>query len=91
MSKTITITFSDSEFKALEYVAVSAQDWTDNAVHERCRIAIDEIVGICVEKCIQNNIQIPGSKDEIVLLCFEQGWVKSAAQRNQEAITAMSN
>ena len=40
---TYTITLSDAEDKALHVVALSAQDWIDNAVHERCRIAIDEI------------------------------------------------
>ncbi len=47
-----TVTLSDAEDKALSYVAYSQQDWIDNAVHERCRIAIDDIVKICVEKCL---------------------------------------
>ena len=40
---TYTITLSDAEDKALHVVALSAQDWIDNAVHERCRLAIEEI------------------------------------------------
>jgi hypothetical protein len=52
--------------------------------HERCRIAIDEIVAITVQKCLETNTQIPGSKDEMVELAFAQGWVKTAAQRNAE-------
>ena len=43
MSKNYTITLSDAEDKALHIVALSAQDWIDNVVHERCRIAIDEM------------------------------------------------
>jgi hypothetical protein len=69
-----TVTLTEAEDKALSYVAFSQQDWIDNAVHERCRVAIDEIVKICVEKCLDNNIQIPTSKEEMVLLAFEQGW-----------------
>ena len=40
---TYTITLSEAENKALGYVAVSQNDWIQNAVKERCRIAIEEI------------------------------------------------
>lgn len=81
-----TITLTTTEDKALSYAALSQQDWIDNAVHERCRIAIDEIVQITVQKCLENNIQIPSSKDAMVDLAFEEGWVKSAVDRNAESI-----
>jgi len=83
-----TITLSAAEDKALSYAALSQQDWIDNAVHERARIAIDEIVQITVAKCLETNTQIPGSKDAMVDLAFEQGWVKTAAQRQAEAEAA---
>ena len=79
-----TITLTEAEDKALSYVALSQQDWIDNAVHERCRVAIDEIVKICVEKCLETNTQIPGSKNDMVLLAFENGWVKTGAEQNNE-------
>jgi len=79
-----TITLSTSEDKALSYVAFSQQDWIDNAIHERCRIAIEEIVGITVQKCLETNTQIPGTKDDIVALAFERGWVKPAVVRQAE-------
>jgi hypothetical protein len=56
-------------------------------VHERCRIAIEDIVKICVEKCLENNIQIPGSKDAMVELAFESGWVLSAKDVNEQSST----
>jgi hypothetical protein len=80
-----TITLTEAEDKALSYVALSQQDWIDNAVHERCRVAIDEIVKICVEKCLETNIQIPGSKDDMVLLAFENRWVKTGVEQNNES------
>lgn len=80
-----TITLSTAEDKALAYAAFSQQDWIDNAVHERCRIAIDEIAKICVEQCLANNIQIPGSKEAMVDLAFQNGWVITAAQRQAQA------
>jgi hypothetical protein len=80
-----TITLTEAEDKALSYVALSQQDWIDNAIHERCRVAIDEIVKICVEKCLETNTQIPGSKNDMVLLAFENGWVKTGVEQNNES------
>jgi hypothetical protein len=80
-----TINLSEAEDKALSYAALSQQDWIDNAVHERCRIAIDEIAKICFEQCLANNIQIPGSKDAMVDLAFQNGWVLTAADRQAQA------
>lgn len=82
---TYTITLTDAEDKALKSVAVSVQDWIDNAVHERCRVAIDEIVAVTVQKCLETGIQIPSSKEAMVDLAFAQGWAKTAAQRQAEA------
>ena len=80
MSKTITITLSDAEFKALESFATSAQEWVDNAVHNRCRIAIDEIVSSEVERITATGGTISGSKEEIV----NAAPIKSAAERQAE-------
>jgi hypothetical protein len=85
---TITITLTATQMKGLEYAALSPQDWIDNAVHERCRIAIDEIVQVTVAKCLETGTQIPGSRDEMVDLAFAQGWVKTAADRQAEAEAA---
>ena len=74
---TYTITLSDAEDKALKTVAVSAQDWIDNAVHERCRIAIDEIVNAEVQRKLAAGEPITGSKDDIVMAAD----IESAAER----------
>jgi hypothetical protein len=67
MSKTYTIILSDAEDKALSVVAFSQQDWIDNAVHERCRIAIEEIVNAEVQRKLAAGESITGSKDDIVM------------------------
>lgn len=82
---TYNIILTQAEDAALGYAALSQDDWIQNAIHERCRIAIDEIVQITVAKCLETSTQIPGSKDAMVELAFTQGWVKSAVQRNAEA------
>ena len=78
MTKQYTITLSDAEDKALKTVALSAQDWIDNAVHERCRIAIDEIVNAEVQRKLDAGQPITGTKDEIVLAAN----VETAAERS---------
>ena len=77
---TYTITLSAAEDKALHVVALSAQDWIDNAVHERCRVAIEEIVAEEVQRLLAAGQPITGTKDDIVL----NAPVKSAAERNAE-------
>ena len=74
---TYTITLSDAEDKALHVVALSAQDWIDNAVHERCRIAIDEIVNAEVQRKLTAGESITGSKEDIV----NAANIESAAER----------
>jgi hypothetical protein len=75
---TYTITLSDAEDKALHVVALSAQDWIDNAVHERCRIAMEEIVAAEGQRKLAAGEAITGSKDDIVMAAD----VESAAERN---------
>ena len=82
-----TITLTAAEDAALSFVALSQDEWIQNAVHERCRIAIEEIVALTVEKCLETETQLPGTKDGIVMLAFEKGWIKTAEQRNLETPT----
>jgi hypothetical protein len=81
MTKTYTITLSDAEDKALSVVALSQQEWIDNAVHERCRISIDEIVNAEVQRKLAAGEQITGSKEDIVLAAT----IETAAERNAKA------
>jgi hypothetical protein len=75
---TYIVTLSDAEDKALHVVAMSAQDWINNAIHERCRIAIEEIVNAEVQRKLAANEPITGSKDDIVMAAN----IESAAERN---------
>lgn len=72
-----TITLSDAEHKALAFVALSPEDWINNAVHERCRIAIEEIVAAEVQRKLAAGEPITGSKDDIVMAAQ----IESAADR----------
>lgn len=81
----VTITLTETQYKGLEYAAFSPQDWAENAVTERARIANDEIVQITVQHCLDNGLQIPATREEIVAYAFANNVVKTAAARQQEA------
>jgi len=84
----ITITLTDTQYKGLQYAAADPQDWVDNAVTNRARIANDEIVSITVNYCLDNGIAVPATREEIVAYAFENGVVKTVADRNAEAEAA---
>jgi hypothetical protein len=79
MSQTYTITLTDAQDKALSVVAVDQQDWIENAVFERCRIAIEEIVNAEVQRKLAAGQPITGSKDDIVMAAD----IETAAERNE--------
>jgi hypothetical protein len=74
-----TITLTDAEDKALRYVAFDPQDWIDNAVHNRCRQAIDQIYAEEVERMTNDPEvdSIPANKEQVVL----SAEIQSAAER----------
>jgi len=79
MTKQYTITLSDAEDKALSVVALSQQEWINNAVHERCRSAIEEIVAAEVERITAEGGTLSGTKEDIVLAAP----IETAAERNE--------
>ena len=80
MAKKYTITLTDAEDKALGFVAFSQQEWINNAIHERCRLAIEEIVSAEVQRKLDAGESITGSKEDIV----NAAPIKSAAERQDE-------
>jgi len=75
---TYTVTLTDTEKSAMEFIAYDPQDWVENAMKERARIAIDEIIKIAVEKFLEANQTIPGSREEIVAAAYSNGWIQTA-------------
>ena len=67
----IKVTVTDTQVKCLEYAAVSVQDWCDNAIHNRARIAKEEIIAKLVEHCNANSIQIATGEDNQVAQAYE--------------------
>jgi hypothetical protein len=86
MPKEYVITLSDAEDKALSFVAFSQQEWIDNAVHERCRLAIEEIVNAEVQRKLAAGEPITGTKEDIVMAAN----IQTAAERTAEFMAAQS-
>jgi len=84
-----TIELTDAEVKAMEYVAVSVQDWAENALKNRARIAMDEIYTEEVTRMTADPAvtSIPADKEAVVLAAD----IKSAAVRNAEYEAEMAD
>ncbi len=81
-----TITLTEAEQKAMEYIAADVDEWITNAATNRARIAINEICDLYVKTKLESNQPITATnKPDMVLAAYEEGLVKTAAQRNEEA------
>ena len=74
----VTVTVTDTQTKCLEYAAYSVQDWCDNAIHERARIAQDEIISKLVSHCNANDVAIATGVDAQVTQAYSLGVVDTA-------------
>ena len=83
----ITVTLTDTENKALEYAAVSVQDWADNALKNRARIAKDEIIALLVAHCNANSVALAVGEDAQVTQAYDLGVVRTAADRAADEVS----
>lgn len=90
MTKQYTITLSDAEDKALSVVALDQNEWIQNVVHERCRIAIEEIVSAEVERLFAEGKPITGSKDDIVIAADVEIAKDRQARHDAEQLSMIS-
>jgi hypothetical protein len=86
---TYTITLSDAENKALGVAALSQNDWIQNAVKERCRISMEEIVAVEVQRKLAAGESITGSKDDIVMAANVESAVERQTRMEAEAAQRM--
>jgi len=81
----ITVTITDTQNKCLEYSAYSVQDWCENSIYERARIAQEEIISKLITHCNANNIAIATGADAQVTQAYSLGVVKTAKQITDES------
>lgn len=79
----IKIALTEAETKALAYVAYDIQEWAENAIHERARLAMEEIFQTEVQRMLAdpNTTEIPADREAVVLAAN----IKTAAERQAEA------
>ncbi len=66
----IIVKLTDTQIKCLEYASYSVQDWCDNAIHNRARIAQEEIIAALVAHCNENSIAIATGVDAQVTQAY---------------------
>tara|TARA_B100000287_G_scaffold370678_1_gene368261 strand:+ start:1075 stop:1341 length:267 start_codon:yes stop_codon:yes gene_type:complete len=82
----ITVSITDTEEKALNYICVGIATYTDNFITNRARKAIDEIVALNTAHCNANGIAIAVGAAAQVDQAYSLGVIKTAEQRNAESV-----
>lgn len=82
----ITVELSATQTKCLEYVAYSVQDWCDNAIHNRARIAQDEIIAKLVAHCNANSVAIATGVDAQITQAYDLNVVDTAKNVNDASL-----
>jgi hypothetical protein len=70
-----TVELTEAEEQAMQYIAADVDEWIQNVVHSRANVAMSEIVQIAVSKSLELGQSIPGSREEIVSLANNNGWL----------------
>ena len=76
-----TITLTDTEKTAMEYIARDVDDWITNAATNRARVAIEEIIQLNTAHCNANSIATAVGRDAQVAQALSLGVIDRAADR----------
>lgn len=77
----ITITLTPSDVLAISYSHTDFEFFLNSLTTGHVNRATDEIVQITTKHCLDNGIQLPATREEVVAFAFEQGIVSAAADR----------
>jgi len=78
-----TITLTDTEKTAMEYIAFDVDDWITNVATNRARIAIEEIIRLNTAHCNANSIAIAVGRDAQVAQALELGVIHKVSDRQE--------
>ena len=81
----ITVSITDTEEKALNYICVGITTLTQNYIKNRARKAKDEIVALNIAHSNANDIAIGVGVTAQIDQAYSLGIVKTAEQRNIDA------
>jgi len=74
----IKITVTDTQVKCLDYVAYSTQDWCENAIHNRARVAQEDIITKLIKHCNENSIALAVGVDAQITQAYDLKVVDTA-------------
>ena len=84
-----TITLTDLQVKCLSTITNDVGAWITGITKDRALAASKEIAKINMQYCNSNNVSIATGLDAQVLQAFSLGCVKTAAERNEAALTGI--
>tara|TARA_B100000963_G_scaffold345051_1_gene348551 strand:- start:241 stop:498 length:258 start_codon:yes stop_codon:yes gene_type:complete len=79
---TITVEITDSEFKALEHIAVDPAGWIKEFVLHRAFVATEDIVSLVTTHCLDNELTIPSTREAMITFAYENKIIEKAADQN---------
>tara|TARA_R100000278_G_C5395266_1_gene137599 strand:- start:70 stop:321 length:252 start_codon:yes stop_codon:yes gene_type:complete len=71
-----TITLTDTEVKALEWVAADPKEWIANAAEARAQLAVAEILPLLTAHCNEKGIQLAVGEAAQVTQAYDLGVIK---------------
>ena len=77
-----TITLTETQQKAMEYITPDVTDWITNSATARADIAVNEVIGLLVTHCNDNNIALEVGKSAQVAQAYTLGVVAAASDTN---------
>ena len=81
MTTSITVSFTPTQKKEMDYWMTSIQDFLDNFGHETARQAGDEIITKLVAHCNANDIALATGRDAKITQAYDLGVVETRAAR----------
>tara|TARA_R100000773_G_C4188477_1_gene95288 strand:+ start:595 stop:858 length:264 start_codon:yes stop_codon:yes gene_type:complete len=74
----ITVSITSTQQKCLEYSVYSVQDWSENLIHNRARVAQEEIIAKLVAHCNSKNIALATGVEAQITQAYSLGVVDTA-------------
>ena len=71
-----TITLTDAQVKALEWVAADPKEWITNAAEARAQIAVADILPLLTAHCNENSIQLAVGEAAQITQAYDLGVIK---------------
>ena len=71
-----TITLTDTQTKALEWIAAVPREWIANAAEARAQLAVADILPLLTAHCNENSIQLAVGEAAQVTQAYDLGVIK---------------